>query len=48
LIMVCIVCILNDGYGAQVDEDVAFADLAAFNLRIDHAAVPQVLGGLAV
>ena len=43
-----IIFILNDGYSAQVDEDVAFGDLAILDFRINHAAVPQVVCGLAV
>ena len=41
-----VIVIRNQRHGSQVDEDVAFGDLAVLYLRIYHAAVPQVLGCL--
>jgi hypothetical protein len=48
LITICVVFILNNCYWAQVDEHVAFGDLAVLDFGIYHAAVPQVLGGLVI
>ena len=47
-IIFIVIFIFNQRHGSQVDEDVAFGDVAVLYLRIYHAAVPQVLGGVAL